>query len=164
MVIAQMMHAVNDSIQFAHTNIVARDWEKLAQFYIDVFHCSPIYPERDMSGEWIDRITAMKGVHIRGIHLALPGYESGPTLEIFSYEGQDTEEKESAIHDYGFAHIAFHTDNVDETLERLLAHGGKKYGQLVQKEMKDLGILTVVYARDPEGNIVEIQNWKNFDQ
>jgi predicted enzyme related to lactoylglutathione lyase len=26
-------------MKYAHTNIIARDWEKLAQFYIDVFDC-----------------------------------------------------------------------------------------------------------------------------
>ena len=28
---------MNDKIKFAHTNIIARDWKRLAQFYIDVF-------------------------------------------------------------------------------------------------------------------------------
>jgi catechol-2,3-dioxygenase len=28
------------------------------------------------------------------------------------------------------------------------------------KEIEGVGVLTVVYAKDPEGNIVEIQSWK----
>jgi len=150
----------NNSIKFAHTNIVARNWEKLAQFYIDVFNCEPVYPERDMSGEWIDRITMIRDVHIEGIHLRLPGYENGPTLEIFKYEKNDAKDRDMLINHYGFAHIAFHVDDVDETLDKFLEFGGSKYGQLVEKEMKGLGILTIIYAKDPEGNIVEIQNWK----
>jgi catechol 2,3-dioxygenase-like lactoylglutathione lyase family enzyme len=143
-----------------HTNIVARNWEKLAQFYIDVFNCEPIYPERNMSGEWIDRITMIREVHIEGIHLRLPGYENGPTLEIFGYADNDARDYEKLINHYGFAHIAFHVDDVDVVLDRFLEYGGTKYGQLVEKEMKGLGILTIIYAKDPEGNIVEIQNWK----
>ena len=80
------MKEVNNTVRYVHTNIVARNWEKLAQFYIDVFNCEPVYPERDMSGEWIDRITMIRDVHIEGIHLRLPGYDNGPTLEIFSYD------------------------------------------------------------------------------
>lgn len=151
---------MNNPIKYVHTNIVAKNWEKLAQFYIDVFDCEPVYPERDMSGEWIDRITGIKNVHIRGIHLRLPGYENGPTLEIFEYEPNEKFRKENAINIPGFAHIAFHVDNVDDILEKFLTYGGSKYGQLVEKEMEGLGILTVIYAQDPEGNIVEIQNWK----
>jgi predicted enzyme related to lactoylglutathione lyase len=151
---------MNNSIRFAHTNIVAQNWEKLAQFYIDVFDCVPLYPERDMSGEWIERITGIKNVHITGIHLKLPGYENGPSLEIFEYEPNDETGVEKIINHHGFAHIAFHVDDVDEILDKLLSFGGSKYGQLVEKEMEGLGILTIIYARDPEGNIVEIQNWK----
>ena len=151
---------MNNSIKFVHTNIIARNWEKLAQFYIDVFNCEPLYPERDMSGEWIDRITTIRKAHIEGIHLRLPGYENGPTLEIFSYEGNDSGDYDRLVNNYGFGHIAFHVDDVDEVLDRFLKHGGSKYGQLVEKEMKGLGILTIIYTRDPEGNIVEIQNWR----
>lgn len=155
---------MDNSVKYVHTNLVARDWEKLAQFYIDVFDCEPIYPERDMSGEWIDRITNIREVHIEGIHLRLPGYENGPTLEIFSYEDNDSKEDEKHINQYGFAHIAFHVDDVDAVLDRFLEYGGSKFGQLVEKEMKDLGILTIIYAKDPEGNIVEIQNWRQKHQ
>ena len=147
-------------MKFVHTNIVARNWEKLAQFYIDVFNCEPVYPERDMSGEWIDRITGIKNVHIRGIHLRLPGYDNGPTLEIFEYASAYEFETRNSINKPGFAHIAFHVNNVDDVLDKFLAYGGSKYGQLVEKELEGLGTLTIIYAQDPEGNIVEIQNWK----
>ena len=156
------MKEVNNTVRYVHTNIVARNWEKLAQFYIDVFNCEPVYPERDMSGEWIDRITMIRDVHIEGIHLRLPGYDNGPTLEIFSYDENNAENRQTIINNYGFAHIAFHVDDVDEMLERFLEYGGTKYGQLVEKELKGLGILTIIYGKDPEGNIVEIQNWKPF--
>ena len=154
---------MNNSIKYVHTNIVAKNWEKLAQFYIDVFDCEPVYPERDMSGEWIDRITGIKEVHIEGIHLKLPGYDNGPTLEIFEYKSNKGVDEGHVINKHGFTHIAFHVDNVDETLDKFLAYGGSKYGQLVEKEMEDLGILTIIYTKDPEGNIVEIQNWKKND-
>ncbi len=31
----------------------------IAQFYIDVFNCVPVYPERDLSGNWIDKLTSV---------------------------------------------------------------------------------------------------------
>lgn len=49
---------------------------------------------------------------------------------------------------------------VEKTLAALLAHGGERLGELEVRDYGDLGVLTVVYARDPEGNIIEIQNWR----
>ena len=148
------------NIKFVHTNIIARDWELLARFYINVFGCEPVYPERDMSGEWIDRVTGIKDVHIRGTQLRLPGYPAGPTLEVFQYNKLMEDDELPAINRRGFAHIAFLVDDVEFYLERLINNAGSKLGELVETKMEGAGILTVVYARDPEGNIIELQNWR----
>lgn len=147
------------SIKYVHTNIIAKDWRKLSDFYIKVFNCKPILPERDLSGEWIDNITNIKNVRIRGIHLQLPGYENGPTLEIFSYEPENLRQDTSEVNLQGFGHIAFHVNKVEDVLETLVKEGGTKLGQLITREYKDIGTLSVVYAKDPEGNIIELQNW-----
>ncbi len=147
------------SIRYVHTNIIARDWKRLADFYIHVFGCVPVPPERDLTGAWLDKMTLLESVHLRGVHLALPGYEHGPTLEIFSYqpEGQFTEHKR--VNHMGYGHLAFHVDDVDAVLQAVLAHGGSQYGALVQNDYPELGRLTTVYVADPEGNLIEIQNW-----
>jgi predicted enzyme related to lactoylglutathione lyase len=151
---------MRNEIKYVHTNLIAKDWKKLAQFYIDVFECEPTYPDRDLSGDWIDKMTRIPGVKIRGIHLKLPGYDNGPTLEVFEYDPQSEIAGEQIINDRGFRHIAFHVSNVEEIMKRLIADGGKAYGELTEKEIKGLGIIKAIYATDPEGNIIEIQNWK----
>jgi predicted enzyme related to lactoylglutathione lyase len=147
-------------IKFVHTNIIARDWQKLAQFYIDVFDCQPVYPERDLKGEWMDKLTNITEVHVKGIHLRLLGYENGPTLEIFSYNKTELRKNHPEVNAQGFGHIAFLVDDVEAVLQKVLENGGSKYGELVEKEINGLGIIKVIYAKDPEGNIIEIQNWK----
>jgi len=151
---------MKNNIKFVHTNIIAHDWQKLAQFYIDVFGCKPIYPERNLKGDWVNKLTNISRVHLKGIHLSLPGYRNGPTLEIFGYNVPEIREKHPNVNAQGFGHIAFHVDNVELILEKLIEKGGSKYGELVQKYIDGLGILKVVYAKDPEGNIIEIQNWR----
>ena len=147
-------------IRYVHTNLVAKDWRKLAEFYIAVFGCKPVPPERDLSGEWLERLTGLENPRIRGVHLALPGYgEGGPTLEIFGYEPDCQREQPGRINRQGFGHIAFQADSVEEVLQRLIEHGGKPLGEIVAKEYEGIGTLTVVYAEDPEGNFIEIQNW-----
>lgn len=151
---------MSNNIRFVHTNIIARDWKSLARFYIDVFGCEPVYPERDLSGDWIDKLTKINGAKIRGIHLRLPGYQDGPTLEIFQYNRFSPRENDPLINDQGLGHIAFHVTDVEAVLNKLLAAGGEKYGELVEKDIRGLGVIKVIYAKDPEGNIIEIQNWK----
>lgn len=148
------------SIQYVHTNIIAKNWRQLADFYIRVFNCRPLDPERDLAGEWIDKLTAIDNVRVRGIHLRLPGYENGPTLEIFQYEPEQTKDLPPAINRQGLGHLAFHVDDVEMVLADLVAHGGRQLGALIEKRYDSLGLLTAVYAADPEGNFIEIQNWR----
>lgn len=145
-------------IKYVHTNLIAKDWRRLSQFYIDVFGCKPQYPERDLSGEWIDKLTNIDGVKIRGMHLILPGYDNGPTLEIFEYD-PEISKASFMINEQGFGHIAFHVDVVEEVVGTLTEHGGKVLGEIIRKNFEGIGILTAVYAQDPEGNFIEIQNW-----
>lgn len=151
---------MNPNIQYVHTNLIAKDWQTLAQFYIDVFGCEPTYPKRDLSGEWIEKLTGIKDVKVRGIHLRLPGYENGPTLEIFQYDPENLRNTNPFISIQGFGHIAFLVADVETVAERLIHHGGTLFGEVVQKEYPELGLLTVVYTRDPEGNFIELQNWR----
>jgi predicted enzyme related to lactoylglutathione lyase len=145
-------------IKFVHTNLIAKDWKKLAKFYMDVFDCEPTRPERDLSGDWIDKMTRIPGVRVKGIHLKLPGYDNGPTLEIFEYNAASKSAKDSLINDPGFSHIAFHVTNVEEIIDKLIANGGALYGELIEKGIKGVGFIKAIYAKDPEGNIIEIQN------
>ena len=144
--------------RYVHTNIVAKDHQKLVNFYKEVFHCRSIGETRDLRGEWLDELTGITDAHIVGEHLCLPGYEEDhPTLEIFSY---DTMEDDcSSLNKCRIAHLAFEVDNVDETLQLLVEKGGSRIGKVVNTEYDDGRKATFVYAKDCEGNIVELQSW-----
>jgi len=146
-------------VKYVHTNIVAKDWRKLAQFYIKVFGCKKVLPERNMKGKWLRNLTNIDGVHIKGIHLKLPGYDNGPTLEIFSYNKPLVRKYPFQINDIGFAHIAFQVDDIREYIDLILKNGGSFYGEISETGIKDVGHLIVVYMRDPEENIIELQHW-----
>jgi lactoylglutathione lyase len=145
--------------KYVHTNLIARDWKGLVRFYSEVFGCEPKPPDRDMSGAWLDQLTSFQNAHLSGVHLRFPGYgDDGPTLEIFSYDELVEPELPSA-NQYGFGHIAFAVDDVDEALQAVIAASGSTVGNIVTTEVNRVGVLRVVYARDPEGNIVELKSW-----
>jgi predicted enzyme related to lactoylglutathione lyase len=146
--------------KYVHTNLIARDWKRLVRFYGDVFGCIPKGPERDLSGEWLDRVTSLSAARLCGIHLRLPGYEDdGPTLEIFSYD--DMPDTQLPVpNDPSFAHIASAVDDVEAAVEAVISAGGSSVGEIATTEVGGVGFLQVIYARDPEGNIVELQKWR----
>jgi catechol 2,3-dioxygenase-like lactoylglutathione lyase family enzyme len=112
-----------------------------------------------MSGAWLDQLTSLQNAHLSGIHLRLPGYgDDGPTLEIFSYD-QLVEPELPSANQCGLGHIAFAVNDVDEALQAVIAAGGSTVGNIVTAEVDGVGVLRVVYAQDPEGNIVELQKW-----
>ena len=47
--------------RYVHTNIVARHWRRLVAFYQAVFGCTPLPPDRDLSGPEFDRATGWHG-------------------------------------------------------------------------------------------------------
>ena len=146
--------------RYVHTNLVARDWQRLSQFYMDVFGCVPVPPERYLSGEWLDRATALSNAQIDGVHLRLPGHgESGPTLEVFQYSEEESPGAPESNRQ-GYGHLAFEVDDVAEMADVIARHGGGLLGDIVTREIPGAGRLTFAYAVDPEGNIVEIQSWK----
>ncbi len=148
--------------RYVHTNIIAKDASKLIDFYKTVLHCKSINETRDLSGEWLDRLTGLNGAHIIGEHLLLPGYgEDHPTLEIFSYDTlKETVPEE--INRPGIAHIAFEVDDVETTLSEIIKAGGSSVGELVTTEYPNSLEAVFVYARDPEGNILELQSWRQI--
>jgi lactoylglutathione lyase len=147
-------------VRYVHTNLVARDWRTLARFYARVFGCRIKPPERDLKGAWLDRLTSIRNARVRGAHLVLPGYgRGGPTLEIFQYS-REAGSRVSPVDAPGLRHLAFSARNVRKLLDRVERNGGTRVGELVSARVEGVGNLDVVYARDPEGNIIEIQKWE----
>ena len=148
---------------YNHTNIVSHDPERLAAFYIKVFDCVRHGPARDLRGEWLERGTGFKGVRIRGVHLRLPGHgDAGPVLEIFQVDGAEPSIP-GAVNRPGLMHICFTVDDIHDRMDQVLAAGGERQGEIARAVIKDVGAADFVYARDPDGNIVEIVSWKNSE-
>jgi predicted enzyme related to lactoylglutathione lyase len=143
--------------RYVHINLIARDWQRLARFYEDVFGCMPVPPERNLSGAEMEAGTGVPGARLRGMHLRLPGTgPDGPTLEIFQYS-EPAADAPRVANRPGFAHIAFAVESVAEARELVLSHGGTAVGDVVTVAISPTARVTWCYVRDPEGNIIELQ-------
>ena len=142
---------------YRHTNIIARDWQKLSQFYETVFDCVRVPPERDLAGGWLEKGTGVAGAKLSGLQLRLPGHgDTGPTLEIFQY-AENEERLPPAANREGICHLAFEVNNVTEAMEEVLVNGGHKVGEVTSFDAEGIGTISFVYIADPEGNIIELQ-------
>lgn len=144
-------------MRYLHTNIVTKDLNRLTKFYIDVFDCK-IRSKGHIKGEWLDKAVNLKDAEITSVELALPGFsETYPYLEIFSYNDSIQEGAKSS-NTTGFSHLSFEVEDVRSIYDKAILNGALKYGELTKKEFKS-GTLTFVYIKDPDGNIIEIENW-----
>ncbi len=145
--------------KYVHTNLIARDWKKLSQFYREVFGCTPVPPERHYKGNDLERGTGVPGSELHGEHLRLPGYgDNGPTLEIYSYSLFE-QGMFPAVNRPGFGHIAFSVADVADARRVVIEAGGKAVGEVVSLQTAAGDTVTWCYVRDTEGNIIELQSW-----
>ncbi len=147
--------------RFGHVNLIASDWRSLARFYIEVFGCTIVPPERDYRGPELEAVTGVAGAALRGAHLRLPGLgPDGPTLEIYQFAAMP-EALPGPVTRPGLRHLAFAVPSVPEARDAVLAAGGGVVGEIVTLGTADGRFVTLIYATDPEGNIVELQSWSD---
>ena len=145
--------------RYVHTNLIAQDWHLLADFYQRVFGCVPVPPERNFKGEKLEAGTGIRGAHLQGVHLRLPGYgDTGPTLEIFNYNLLK-DRPQTAVNRPGYGHIAFQVNDVAAARTEVLANGGQSVGEIVTLQLGAGAKVTWCYVTDPEGNVIELQSW-----
>ena len=145
--------------KYVHTNLVAKDYKALSNFYKDIFGCIPVPPERNFKGKDLESGTGIPGAELRGMHFRLPGYgDNGPTLEIFNYNILKEKPATSANRP-GFGHIAFSVSDVNRAREEVLAAGGKSVGEVVVLRVATGARVQWCYVTDPEENVIELQSW-----
>jgi predicted enzyme related to lactoylglutathione lyase len=145
--------------RYGHTNLIAHDWRRLADFYERLFGCVPVPPERDYSGADLERGTGVSGAALQGAHLRLPGHgDNGPTLEIYTFASTALTPGRT-IDQPGWGHIAFAVDDVEAARQRVIESGGEAIGEVVTLTTADGRRVTWCYVTDPEGNAVELQSW-----
>ncbi|MGJ4748362.1 VOC family protein [Leptospira sp. SA-E8] len=139
-----------DKIRFLHVNINSKDWSKALSFYSNVLETNATGFERDYKGDFIENLTGIKGIEIKGRHLPLPGYdEGGPTFEIFTYN-RFSKRGPLDKSDTGKIAVGFRVFDLRSSVNKILQEGG-----ILLEEKGNTAIL-----KDPEGNLLLISSKK----
>lgn len=141
-------------MRFGHVSMVARDTDRLADFYKAVFGCQDIVQRWYMSGELVSRGNGVPNSEIYAARLSLPGVD-GLFLEIFQYKNiQDR--PTPPVNQPGYGHISFEVEDIHATFDTIIEAGGTALGKIADLGTAQAPVLCV-YVRDPEGNVVELE-------
>jgi catechol 2,3-dioxygenase-like lactoylglutathione lyase family enzyme len=147
-----------------HVNLVVRDLGRLEAFYQSALGLK-ITKRVTISGEWIDRTVGLSNVRAQVVYLELP---AGPRIELIRYDSPpspDASADAQSPNATGPRHIAFRVDGIDELVERLRNAGVEFFSQVQtvpdsQVTYTDGVRKRLVYFRDPEGNILELCEYR----
>jgi len=133
-----------------HTGIVVNDLEQALRFYLDLLGLREV-KRMEESGDYLDRITALKQAHVTTVKLAA---DDGNLIELLHFES-NTLFSEKNIHcsAIGAYHVAFTVNDVDKTYA-FFKKKGVKFNSAPQYSPD--GHAKVAFCRDPDGNYIEL--------
>ncbi len=146
-----------------HVNIVVDDLESMKAFYRDALGMA-VTKEVTISGPWVEEVVVLNDVLADVVYLELP---SGPRLELIKYHSPPAARPGGleVSNTPGLRHLAFRIDDIDEACARLEQAGVQftsgihlvpdsqvTYAGGIRKRL--------VYFRDPEGNLLELCEYK----
>lgn len=134
-----------------HVAVHVRDLEKMMKFYNEAFGFELVGEEFSWKDdEFLDRIVDVPGSAARGAML-----RAGTCyMELFQYSAPEPEStRPLQPYDKGYTHFCVDVTDIDSEFERL-----KKVGMTFNEPAPiDVGHVKTIYGRDPEGNLIEIQ-------
>jgi catechol 2,3-dioxygenase-like lactoylglutathione lyase family enzyme len=134
-----------------HVAISTGDADRLADFYGGLGFAKVSDRGWRAGNPKADAITALRGSEARQVLLRA----GNAYLELFEYSAPQPRpgDPDRPVNDHGITHLCLDVDDLDGLHERLAAAGTRFHCP-----PQDLGAgVRTTYARDPDGNIVELQ-------
>lgn len=145
-----------------HINIVVRDLKKSLDFYCRILGFREMR-RAHLEGDWIDKVTGLKGLSADVVFIIAPGGE--PRIELLQYQHPVGQKLEAASlpNTPGLRHMAFRVKNIAEATAALRAEGVKVLndpatvpGDVIKH---DAGSKKLCYFLDPDGVLLELAEY-----
>jgi len=132
-----------------HLAIHARDIERMIDFYTGAFGFRLVSRFEWDGDKPIDDIVGLEGSAARAAMLNAGNVH----IELFEYSKPDARDAEPLRpSDRGYTHFCLEVTDIEAEWERL-----SKLGMDFRRRPVDLGEVKAIYGKDPEGNIIEVQ-------
>jgi catechol 2,3-dioxygenase-like lactoylglutathione lyase family enzyme len=103
-----------------------------------------------IEGEWAGRVTGLSDQHVEIAMMRTPDGHSRLELSRFLRPEVVADHRNAPVNALGYLRAMFTVDDVEETVERLRAHGAQLVGDVVQYE----DAYKLCYIRGPEGLLI----------
>jgi glyoxylase I family protein len=136
---------------FHHVAISSPDIDRLTTFYCDLFGFERVFDlEWGVGADGIDRMMALKNTAARAVMLRT----GNSFIEFFEFSSPEPEAQQSdrPVNNHGITHICIAVDDAVAECARLEAMGLRLHCNPDDPD----GSLDGTYARDPDGNVIEI--------
>src|SRR5688572_6433902 len=146
-----------------HVNIVVDDLPRMLDFYTRVLGLRQT-TRVTISGEWIDRTVALRGAKADCVYLELP---HGPRAELPKYliAPAPRPGELGTSNTPGLRHMAFRVDDINAAVARLREADVRFFSGIQDVPTSQVtyagGVRKrLVYFHDPEGNVLELCEYK----
>jgi len=150
--------------KFRHVALVVRDLDKMVDFYAQALGFEVKRRFQIKSSDFQKGI-GVPGAEAKGVHIIVPN--STVEIELFQFTVPPAPGYDSPLpaNQPGYRHIALIVDKLEEAYSELKTRGVTFLSEPIRvKEPKEVAGFQFVYFRDPEGNIVELNQlpqWAN---
>lgn len=138
--------------QISHVGLHVADLDRSLGYYQGLLGLE-LLDRAERSGPQADAILGREGVRFERALLRLP--ESNAYLELIDYGDQAGKPVDPLHGNVGTCHVAFYTDDLDETWATLKAAGSELQGEVTVIEGGVFDGGKVIYCTDPDGIRVE---------
>ena len=133
-----------------HTSFTVSDMERSVAFYRDILGMTVIWDSAQagvqFKGHETDNLTGCPGTELHIVFLGI----NEKLLELVTYSPTGKAPGDNKASDTGGAHVCFKTADIHALHETLVANGVR-----LHCAPQDMGGVSVMYFRDPDGIILE---------
>ena len=137
-----------------HIGIYTKDVGKLAHFYKDCFNFKEIIHVVDQ-GELYDELLECKNAKVEIIKMISEHGEKtgiGEMIELIEIKNPSYRKpNDRSVSDIGLSHISISAENIEDTVNKIIGHGGKKITKVFT-----IGQRKCCFCSDIESNIIEL--------
>jgi glyoxylase I family protein len=139
---------------YHHTVLLVSDFNRSLDFYCDTLGFELITRDEDRRGPFLDQMFNVSEVVIK-LALIRAGGEIVEVIEVVS--PQEITRHDGTDARYGIARIGWEVDEIEKMVEELRAKGVEFLSDIVDMTVGHYAGGKVVFFRDPDGIILELQ-------